>query len=103
MAAPQSRNSKHVPESQNTEGFSEEKTPRMIVDDNGFIVFANAPLQTLAGLPEDENPKGKRLIDILYFDNPEEAFRSSWIFNQEETEGSNILAGLSSGSHHVFF
>lgn len=108
MTASQSQNSARSPESQDQEpqdieDSADAKTPRMIVDDSGFIVFANTSLHVLAGLPEDESAKGKRLIDILYFDNPEDAFHSSWIFNQEETEDSNILAGLSSGSHHVFF
>ena len=103
MGAPQSKNSRKVSESQDIDDSVDTKTPRMIVDDNGFIVFANTPLQTLAGFPESEHVKGKRLIDILYFDNPEEAFRSSWVFSQEEGESSNVLAGLSSGSHRVFF
>lgn len=76
-----------------------ENTPRIVADEKGRVLHASDSFLELTGRP-DVQPENLSLMDIMVFDDPDEAFRTAPLFNPLN-EGKWIDS-LQEGTHPVF-
>lgn len=80
-----------------SESFLDDAVARLVLALDGSIVFANPALERIAG---DDALKGKNILKIAEFAEPEEVFRNSSLLFAAE---NNIFTGLRSGEHEIIF
>ncbi len=80
-----------------SESFLDDATPRLVLSMNGEVVYANPACEIVAGI---QPLKGRSLLHIASFAEPEEAFRATNAFS---TQGNALLTGLRSGVHEIHF
>jgi two-component system cell cycle sensor histidine kinase PleC len=77
-----------------------EKTPRLVVDDNGYIIYASEAFLDMLKMSGKEVLK-KPLIDVISFYEPDEVFRSVNLFSS--VNESKWLDSLQEGIHSIKF
>lgn len=80
-----------------SDSFLDDAVARLVLALDGSIVFANPALEQLAG---DDELKGKNILKLAEFAEPEEVFRNSSLLFAAE---NNIFTGLRSGEHEIVF
>ncbi len=85
------------------QNLNEAEPARAVFDDQGRILFATPGFAALCGSPAAEL-KGLGLIDILSFDEPDDAFHATGLFGKNTgTETQTMIASLREGLHPVSF
>lgn len=80
-----------------SESFLDDATPRLVLSMNGEVIYANQACEMIAGI---EPLKGRSLLHIASFAEPEDAFRATNAFSLQE---SALFSGLRSGVHQINF
>ncbi|PZO87562.1 MAG: PAS domain-containing sensor histidine kinase [Micavibrio aeruginosavorus] len=80
-----------------SESFLDDATPRLVLSMNGEVIYANPACEIVAGI---QPLKGRSLLHIASFAEPEEAFRATNAFSAQQ---SALFSGLRSGVHEINF